>query len=165
MTKEEMLQDYKQWLSVVNNVVTAFEDCLPGLLQEFNGGSLVEQAKVMDHNNGYSILESASSDSVFAGCELLFLRMEQHDRWPEIIETMIPGNEFYEGESRATQCPELADHIMMLQEYELTNEEKMAIYSNGGPSIADWFDAYGYMENSSQNNIESYNAPEVSLSI
>ena len=146
MTKEEMLQDYKHWLSDVNNIVTAFDDCIPRLLQEFNGGSLVEQAKVMDHNNGYSILESTSSDSVFAGCELLFLRMEQHDRWSEIIETMIPGNKFYEGKSRATQCPELADHISMLQEYELTNDEKMTIYTNGGPSVVDWFDTYGYIQ-------------------
>jgi len=145
MTKEEMLQDYKQWLGSVKNVSQAFESCLPELLKEFNGGSLVEQAEIMDRNNGYSMVESTSDDSVFAGCELLFLRMEQNDRWPEIIKMMVPENKFHRGESRAAQCPKLADHIKMLQEYELTKEEKMAIYTNGGASVADWFDAYEYI--------------------
>jgi len=165
MTKKEMLQDYKQWLSVVSNVGKTFDGCLPELLQEFNGGSLVEQSKIMDRNNGYSILQSTSSDSAFVGCELLLLRMEQNDRWPEIIEMMIPGNEFYEGESRATQCPKLAGYIKMLQEYELTTDEKMALYTNAGASVADWFDAYGYIEGSSQKNIGPYNAPELALLI
>jgi len=148
MTKEEMLQDYKEWLSNVDviekTIEKTVESCLPGLLQEFNGGSLVDQAKILDRNNGYSILDSTSSDSIFAGCELLLLRMEQNDQWPEIIDMVVPGNKFYKGESRASQCPELVDHIKMLHEYELTKEEKMAIYTDGGASIADWFDAYGY---------------------
>lgn len=145
MSKNDMLKDYKQVLGSERLLVPSMS-CLPKLMEEFNGGSLKEQAMIMDKNGGYSILGPASPESVFAGCELLFLRMEQSDQWPEIIQMMIPESDYTRIESRASQCPELADHIKMLHDYDLTMEERKYIYNNGGARMADWFDAYDYIK-------------------
>jgi len=145
MPKEEMLQDYKRFLAYLTVIDQSAESCLPRLINDFNGGSLIDQFKIMDQNGGYSIL-NAKHDSDFAGCKFLFLRMEQSDRWPDIIKMMVPENKFYRGQSQESLCSALSDHIQMLQRYELTKEEKMAIYSHGSPLVVDWFDSYGYMD-------------------
>jgi len=147
MTKEFMLRDYKRFLGDVAGIGQSADSCLPTLLHEFHGGSLKEQMEKMEFVGGFSILGPAASDSAFAGCDLLFLQMEQSDRWPIIIKSLVPDTKFYRGESHTSPCrPDVSDHIKMLHDYELTREEKMSIYTHGGDLISDWFDAYGYME-------------------
>lgn len=146
MTKDVMLNDYKQFIANGNLIASSAESCLPALTNEFNIGSLVEQAKIMDQNGGYSILAPSSSESSLAGCELLFLRMEQSDQWPEIVKMMVPTHDFIRGQSRISQCPDLTEHISMLQDYELTDDERMYLYNYGDGFMADWFDAYKYID-------------------
>jgi len=143
MTKEEMLKDYQKFLTNSKDISDSSVSCLPELIHEFNGGSLTEQIKIMDQNGGYSIL-SAPPESDLAGCELLFLKMENSDKWPDIIKTKVPENKFYRGETRAKQCPKLEGHIKMVQDYELTIDERSSL-KNGGDFLADWFDSYGYI--------------------
>lgn len=145
MTKNDMLEDYKRFFGNEHLILHSAETSLPGLMREFTFGSLKEQAKIMDQNGGYSILSPTFPASIFAGCELLLLRMEQSKQWPEIIQMMVPENKFSQGKSGVSQCPELADHIKMLQDYELTMEERLRIYNYGGGLMADWFDAYEYI--------------------
>jgi len=85
MTKEELINDYKKFLRTFK-ILQEIGDCLPQLLEEFNGGSLAEQFEIMDENGGYSILPS--SKSKFEACELLFLRLEQSNQWEEYIQKM-----------------------------------------------------------------------------
>jgi len=144
MTKEEMFQDYRKFLTRTNEIRDSFASCLPGLIKKFDGGSLIEQIKLMDQNGGYSILP-APSESDLVGCELLLLKMENSDQWPDIIKTKVPENRFYRGETRAKQCPQLEGHIKMLQEYELTSDEKLLLKNGGGDFMADWFDSYRYI--------------------
>jgi len=165
MSKDNVLQDYMRFLGDVNLIRESTESCLPELMKEFNGGSLKKQAKIMDYSGGYSVLGPASSESAFAGCELLFLRMEQSDRWPGFIKKLVPDSNYYRGESHISQCPELSDHIKMLQDYELTKEEKMVLYNSGSAIISDWFDSYGYIEGSPQIKESSYSTPESIIAV
>jgi len=159
MSKHDMLQDYRRFLGDMNMIVESAESCLPGLMTEFNGGSLKEQTKIMDYTGGYSVLGHPSSGSAYAGCELLLLRMEQNDRWPGFIKKFVPDSKFYRGETHLSQCPELSDHIKMIQDYELTKEEKMALYNSGSAIMSDWFDSYRYIEGSSQIIKDSHSTP------
>jgi len=145
MTVDEMFHDYKQFISTFN-IEGAFHSCLPSLMREFNGGTLVEQMKIMDETGGYSILGPAPSTSALAGCELLFLRVEDGKKWDEFIHKLVPDNPNYKnGISRKTQCPELKDHIQMLESYEMTDEEKKSLYQRGGKHVQDWFNAYNFL--------------------
>jgi len=146
MTKDAMFKDYKNFIATGSFIASSAESCLPALMKEFNFGSLVEQAKIMDQNGGYSILAPSSSESSLSGCELLFLRMEESDQWPEIIQLMVPTNEFLRGQSRTSQCPDLAEHIQMLQDYDLTRDERVYLHNYGKGFMADWFDAYEYVK-------------------
>jgi len=146
MSKEEMLQDYRQFVANADDIVQSADSCLHDLMTEFNGGSLIHQSKIMDANGGYSVLTSALPNGVFAGCDLLFLRMEQSIVWPDIMERMVPKISFSKGEPVESLCPGVSDHIKMLKDYELTKEEKIAIYSHGSTVVTDWFDSYGYMD-------------------
>merc|ERR1712176_2768 len=146
MTVAEMRDDYKKFLSTFN-IQGALSSALPQLLTEFNGGSLEEQFKVMDQTGGYSVLGPAASDSEVAGCELLFLRVEQGDKWNEFIKMKAPDTQYQTGVSRKQQCPELHPHIQMLESYELSQDEKEYFYNKGGAFVQDWFNVYGFMDN------------------
>jgi len=144
MTQEEMLQDYRRFLNNHRSILNSAESALGELMKEFTFGTLKEQSKIMDQNGGYSILSTGSPESLFVGCELLFLRMEQSKQWPDIIKMMIPENKYHKGISTEDRCPQRTDDVRMLQDYELTMEERMRIYNYGDGLMADWFDAYEY---------------------
>jgi len=141
--KEDMLQDYRKFLATDN--FNALHQVLPGLLKEFNAGTLVQQAKIMDENGGYSLIPAPES-SILAGCDLLFLRMEQSDQWPDIFKMLDPDIINKRGNSRLQDHPDNNDQINAIATYKLTSEEKFNIYNNKNSFIQDWFDAYGYMD-------------------
>ena len=144
-TSEVMLQNYREFLAT-DDFLMLYE-ALPGLLDEFNAGTLTQQAKIMDYNGGYS-LTPAPPTSVLPGCDLIFLRMEQSDRWPEFFEMLDPEFRSIVGESRVDQNKANVEQINAIASYELTSEEKMHIYNTGNKFIQDWFDSYGYMDDS-----------------
>jgi len=156
-----MLSGYRRFLTDSDVIAQSAESCLPRLMEEFQGGSVGEQTDRMDFMGGYSVLGPAPEQSEFAGCELLFLRMEQSDRWPDIIpnfvpierggwwpgiiQTVLPELRYKRTKSQSSKCPGIARHIKALQDYELTTEERMLVSTYGGGIMADWFDAYGYI--------------------
>lgn len=143
--KEEMLQDYKEFLTT-SEATKMMHSVLPYLLSEFKAGSLTEQAKIMDANGGYSFLGTAPSSSALTGCDLLFLRMEESNRWPKLFEMIDSDIHFKIGTSRIQQHPEAIEQIKAIAAYELSSEEKTSIYNRENDFIRDWFDAYGYMD-------------------
>lgn len=100
----------------------------------------------MDRNGGYSILGPAPPTSSLAGCDLLFLRMEDSERWPAVFRSIDSGLRYEVGVSRLEQHPDMVDRINAVAEYELTGEEKKRIYTRGDSFIRDWFNSYGYMD-------------------
>lgn len=142
-TAEEMLQNYREFLATDDFHMLGF--VLPGLLHEFNAGSLTQQAKIMDANGGYSLIP-APSTSALVGCDLFFLRMEQSDRWPEFFEMLDPEFKLIKGTSRVNQHRTHAEQLNAIASYELTSEEKIHIYNAGDKFLQDWFDAYGFMD-------------------
>lgn len=154
--KEEMLQDFRSFLA--SGDFHMLHQVLPDLLKDFYAGSLIEQTKIMDENGGYSLIGPAPPTSVVAGCDLLFLRMEQSERWPEFFQKLGPGfRTFKEGESRIQQHPEAIDQIKAIASYKLTSEEKISIYNRENEFIRNWFDSYGYMDDVVDNNLDKYN--------
>jgi len=162
-TSEVMLQNYREWLAT--NKFDMRYSVLPGLLHEFNAGTLTQQAKIMDDNGGYS-LTPAPSTSALPGCDLMFLRMEQSDRWPEFFEMLDPEFRSFVGQSRVDQNKANVEQINAIASYELTSEEKMNIYNTGDNFIQDWFDSYGYMDDViliKPNAIKSYTSEKALL--
>jgi len=101
--------------------------------------------KVINNNGGYSVTP-APPTSKLVGCDLLFLRMEDSDRWPEIFRTLDPTFKNEKANSRVERNPHQLDQINAIKSYILTSEEKSNIYKRSGKFIRDWFDVYGYME-------------------
>merc|ERR1740139_1428168 len=97
----------------------------------------------MDINGGYSIIGPAPESSIIAGCELLFLRMEDRESWPDIFETVFPGVKYTKEESLLKGCPHATNILKALEDYEFTKAEIKAII-NHGDLIKEWFDVYGY---------------------
>lgn len=144
--KEEMVEEYRRFLASGEST-RMMESVLPDLLGEFNGGSLVHQTEIMARNGGYSRMGPAPSTSILAGCDLLFLKMEDSDQWPQIMRMMInPDIEYKRGVSRLQQHPEAIEQIDAIAAYKLTSEEKSNIYMHGNSFIRDWFDSYRYMD-------------------
>lgn len=153
-TKEELLQRFKVFTQSISSYV-ALHGALPDLLNEFKGGSLSDQFKIMDENGGYSMLGPAPRESSVAGCNLLFLRMEQSDHWPAIFEKVDATIEFKRGESRVDQCPEYTEYIKAVADYEMTVQEKDEIYRRGSAFMRDWFDSYDYMNDAVEIGVTS----------
>jgi len=143
-SSEELLEDFRDFLHKKSSAYGALTLAIPGLLNEFGGGSLREQFEIMDRNGGYSELGPAPPESIMAGCNLLFLRMEQSDRWPAIFDQIDPTIKFEKGLARVDRCPNLANRIKVVQDYSMTIAEKNFIYQRGDRYIKDWFDAYGF---------------------
>jgi len=141
--KEEMIQDYREYLEMDD--FHMLYKVLPDLLKEFNAGTLAQQVKIMDDNGGYSLIP-APATSALAGCDLLFLRMEQSDQWPDIFHMLDPEFRNIRGTSTVQQHVENSDQIDAIASYELTSEEKMNIYNRKTGFIREWFDAYGYID-------------------
>lgn len=140
---DEMLQNFRTFL--VRDKFTRIDQVLPGLLKDFNAGTLMQQMKIMNDNGGYSLIP-APPTSTLTGCNLLFLRIEDSDRWPEIFQMLDPAFKNVIVNSRAQRNPNQLDQINAIKSYVLTSEEKSKIYNNSGKFIRDWFDVYGYMD-------------------
>jgi len=151
-TKEELLTRFKDFTQRLSSY-KALHGALPELLNEFHGGSLVEQFKIMNENGGYSMLGPAPEDSVVAGCKLLFLRMEQSEQWPSIFKKIDPTIEFQKGESRVDQCPEFSEYIKVVADYEMSVQERKNIYIKGGAFVREWFDSYNYVTVATEDDI------------
>lgn len=121
---------------------------LPDLLSEFNAGTLIKQAEIMDHNGGYSLIP-APSESALVGCDLLFLRMEGSDQWPNIFQMFDPNIQSEVLSNRLKQDhPKNTDQINAILGYELTSDEKINIFNSEEDFLQDWFDSYKYMGSS-----------------
>jgi len=133
-TKEAFLMEFKAF---VRNGNSALSLVIPGLLNEFSGGSLQAQVKIMNRNgNGQStLLGPAPPESIVAGCNLLLMKMENIDLLSEFEHKEWPTK---------WKCPKLPEYVKMITDYELTAEEKISIYQRGDDFLRDWFDAYGY---------------------
>jgi len=142
-SKEALVSEFREY--VHNSFNPALSSAIPGLLGEFGGGGLKEQFKIMDKNGGYSLLGPAPPQSPVAGCNLLFLRMEQSNQWPDIFRQIAPELQFAKGLARKDDCPILSEHIKAVTDYEMTTEEKYSIYEKGDDFAVEWLDAYGYM--------------------
>ena len=92
-----MLQNYRKFLATDDFYMLYMT--LPGLLHDFNACTLTQQTKIVDDNGGYSLFP-APPTSVLPGCDLIFLRMEQSDRWPEFFEMLDPEFRNIVGASR-----------------------------------------------------------------
>lgn len=149
--KEEMLKDYKKWLDTGD--FHMLYQVLPELLNEFNAGSLADQTRIMDDNGGYSFVP-APEKSMLAGCDLLFLRIEQSDRWPDIFESLDPEIKNNRRGSRLQDNPDKEDEIKAIEAYELTSEEKVKIYNSQDEFLQNWFDVYGFMDDVTGYDIE-----------
>jgi len=143
-SEKALLAEYKDWLHKRTSTYVTLSMALPGLLAEFNGNSLKQQFIFMDRNGGYSELGPAPPSSPVAGCKLLFLRMEESERWPDIFKSIDPTLEFKKGMARIDQCPTLTERLKVITDYEMTDEEKDVIFQNGDSYVRDWLDAYGF---------------------
>jgi len=137
---DERVRNFKTFLST-NRFGPAF-DTLSRLLNEYDV-SLTSQFRLMDKNGGYSVLGPAPDNSIIAGCELLFLRIEDSDNWPDIFRKMFPGLQYRTVQSRSDMCPHAADTLKILEDYVMTKGEKETILSRGN-TIKEWFDLYDY---------------------
>ena len=106
LTKDSPLRGFKIFILKITTL-QALHCAIPDLLNEFSGGSLKEQFKIMDSNDSYSVLGPAPHDFPVAGYSLLFLRMEESDQWLTIFKKFDPTIEFKRGASRVDQCREL----------------------------------------------------------
>jgi len=141
-SEEALLIQFRAFIQ--NSSASHISTAIPGLLNEFGGGSLQEQFKIMDAHGGYSLLGPAPPQSTVAGCKLLFLRMEQNDHWPAIFKKVDQTIDFRRGEAKTELCPNLNERMKIIKNYELTIAEKNRIYEIGNKDVKDWFDAYGY---------------------
>ena len=145
MGLDEMMEDYKNFLRTFT--FPSRGALLPRLLSEYqHGSSLAAQFTEMDANGGYAFLTQPRDypSNPYEGCELLFLRVEDGDKWPNILHSFFPGNDYVKGIGRNEQCPGMARHIEMLTKYELTPDEKSGIRERGEEFVGDWFDVYRY---------------------
>jgi len=139
----ELLEEYRKFLA--NDNFDRIHHVLPDLLQEFNAGTLMQQTKIMDDNGGFSLM-SAPPTSVLSGCDLLFLRIENSDRWPDIFQMLDPSLKNSRTPSRAQKSAANISQVDAIASYRLTPEEKRNIYNKGDNFIKDWFDVYGFMD-------------------
>jgi len=137
---DERVRNFKTFLAT-NRFELVF-DMLGRLLNEYDV-SLTSQFRLMDKNGGYSVLGPAPDNSIIAGCELLFLRIEDNDNWPDIFRKMFPGLQYRTVQSRSDMCPHAADTLKILEDYVMTKGEKETILSRDN-TIKEWFDLYDY---------------------
>mmetsp|Transcript_5933 Transcript_5933/g.9151 ORF Transcript_5933/g.9151 Transcript_5933/m.9151 type:complete len:590 (-) Transcript_5933:116-1885(-) len=145
ISREDFFKKYHDWImdhgSRINHAV---KEVRPGLLQAFNSKGLTHEVEQMNRNGGYSFLNGADPNGPFAGCDMLFFRMEDSKRWPDIISNLLPGITYETNKSRVDRCPKIADHYKALsKEYKLSDEEKMHLV-HGDPQVAEYFQVYGH---------------------
>lgn len=150
METARLMQEYRRWLGDKSNNIRAVVGIIrPKLLTEFGAPNVRAEFDKMNANGGYTHLVHSGGDenNVYAGCELLFLRMEDSDAWPNILSQHVPGTETVievQG-ARMDRCPGVTkDQYKALLEYELTKEEKERIIA-GDEYTIEYFDLYGQL--------------------
>lgn len=138
---DELKQRFHEFLMENSIVQVSLLGAIPGLMKEF-GTTLKDQMDILKKNKGYSLITNAG-DGPYRGCELLFLQMEYHYRWKEIIEGQFPGISYAKNEKRQERCPNFADdYERIMAEYEFSDEEIEAIVA-GEDSIREYLEVYG----------------------
>mmetsp|Transcript_8870 Transcript_8870/g.13620 ORF Transcript_8870/g.13620 Transcript_8870/m.13620 type:complete len:307 (-) Transcript_8870:108-1028(-) len=142
---DEMIKIYREWVATHGSRLReAAQVIRPRLLAEFGASSLTDEMKKVDANGGYSILDKAAPDGPFGHCELLFLKVENSDKWPDFISSVMPGVVYHKGSSREELCPHIADQYEAIKNYPLSQEERAGIV-NDDPDTAEYFKVYGYL--------------------
>ena len=86
-------------------------------------------------NSGYSIVPNNNNNNdngLFANCELLFLKMEDCDNWPDIFANLYPGIKYEPNQDHVDMCPKIADHYEKIMEHDFTTDEKVALIGGSG---------------------------------
>jgi len=151
---KKVLRMYKHWMNTdMHRVRWGLNYVRPQLLEEF-GTNLRTEMENIERNGGYSLIQHPSSsplydrDNVLNGCELLFLRMEDHDKWPSILSSLLPGGFTYDKPlGRVDLCPNIKEVYKELLEYKLPYRDRNTIIGDDSksPHILDYFNAYGYL--------------------
>mmetsp|Transcript_11170 Transcript_11170/g.15674 ORF Transcript_11170/g.15674 Transcript_11170/m.15674 type:complete len:312 (-) Transcript_11170:55-990(-) len=147
VSREEYFQRYHDWLMFEREMDKArntVREVRPILLKAFGATSLESEMIKVQKNGGYSLLENPEPEGVFKNCKLLFLRMEDHERWPSILADVMPGMRYSKASSRIDKCPKTADHYKALQDYKLSEEEKASVLGDD-PDMREYFSAYGLL--------------------
>jgi len=148
-----LVDKYREWYQSPEGrelISSVSQWVIPELLQEFGGVSLSEVFKSMDFYGGYSVLLHPSTYGIgdaFYNCELLMLRMEDHQIWPDIMTSILPGVSYYQIPSRPKLCPKIATQYDDLKKHVIPHEEKMAIIDSD-PGVEEYFRVYGRLEES-----------------
>ena len=165
---KQALKIYKEWLQSDSRLFYHRE--IHFLMLEFGAKSLMEEMNIVKQNGGFSFYTHPSKTrseheqlhmdneirnmktipSPFAPCDLLFLRLEDHENWPKILEKVvdIPENaenkyHYQQPVTREDICPALLNHYRLLKSYKMTEEEKANVIGDI-PFMAAWFKSYGY---------------------
>lgn len=146
---DDFVQRYRNW--IVQNAMrvrAAVESVRPRLLRDFGATSLTSEMEKIQANGGYSLLKEQKNSNFnggrpFGNCELLFLRMEDHDKWPQIMDSVMPGLvDLVKSPARTETCPVIAEHYGAIQNYKLTEDEKVSIIG-GNVHVEEYFRVYG----------------------
>ena len=113
-------------------------------MNEFSSSDLITQSGLMDTNQGFSVLGPASPESMIHGCKLLFLRDEESELWPDIVQSRYPGIQYQPGILEINIFPVSGEYMRPLLVYELSDPEVVNIIKRSGTFMEEWFKAYGY---------------------
>jgi len=142
---EEFYNAYHEYIMKESSsefIISSILSARPELFKEF-GTTLTAEMEKVEVNGGYSLQESVSTGGrPFDNCELLFLKMEDNDAWPDIIANLYPGIRYRPNEKRVEACPLIADNYAKLAEHQFTDEEKANII-RGNSDVAEYFAVYG----------------------
>mmetsp|Transcript_12344 Transcript_12344/g.19139 ORF Transcript_12344/g.19139 Transcript_12344/m.19139 type:complete len:310 (+) Transcript_12344:70-999(+) len=147
VSREEYFQRYHDWLMFereMNKARNTVRAVRPILLKAFGATSLESEMIKVQENGGYSLLEDPEPEGGFKNCKLLFLRMEDEERWHSILADVMPGIRYFKASSRLDKCPKTADHYKALQDYKLSEEEKASVLGDD-PDMREYFRAYGLL--------------------
>mmetsp|Transcript_11377 Transcript_11377/g.17609 ORF Transcript_11377/g.17609 Transcript_11377/m.17609 type:complete len:310 (+) Transcript_11377:124-1053(+) len=147
VSQEYFFEKYREWIMTeIEDIREKIMQVRPTLLEHFGSSGLTDEFKKMDTSGGYSLLNNPDPLGSFNNCELLFLRMEDAARWPEIVEKVVPGVRYKRLDSKSeVNCPEVSAHYHALQNYEYTLLEKYLIIG-GNKDIEEYFNVYGLID-------------------
>ena len=142
VSREAILDDYIDWLEGplgVGQIANGISSVIPKLMYDIYDTSITEEFRKMDETRdsvrriipksgpGFSLISPPaklqSSDDGFAGCDMLFLRVEDSEAWPSIIQSFFPGAIYHLGKSRRDICPAMSEHYTTLQNYDISYKQ------------------------------------------
>ena len=138
---DDLIRDFRRFL-ITFDFQDTFEMAIDDILSKYGTFGATTSVRWINVNKGYSIIQPVPEYGIMRGCELLFLRVEENHRWPDFFKTIFPDAQYFPGDSWVKVCPQALDHLMALQDYSLTMDEKEFILSKHGKLARDWFDAY-----------------------